>query len=369
VLTLIPEVVFFIGLLITVLILTGVHSTVTAMNIRIVFLGTPDFSVPCLQAVLAAPEIQVLGVITQPDRPAGRGNKLQPPPVKVVAEAAGLTVFQPQSLKKDTVVLDWLRQQAPDFLVTIAFGQILNQAILELPQRGTVNVHASLLPRYRGANPIQQAIIDGQGETGLTTMLTDIGVDTGDMLLKTALAIGSDDTAVDLHDRLANAAGPLLIDTLTGLVSGTVIPQPQNHDAASHSPKAKKEDALLDWSCSAQVLHNRVRGQQPWPGAVTGFITPQSSEPQSLKIIETRLPQGCSIEKPLLSSATQRPGQVCCWEEGLLLVHTGEGILGIKTVQPAGKKPMPVGDWLNGLKLSDITQLQLNAPPVVIPVA
>ena len=325
------------------------------MSIRLVFLGTPGFSVPTLQALLDADDIEILGVITQPDKPSGRGQKLMPPPVKILAEEAGLTVHQPKSLRKDDAVMTWLKAQEPDFLVTIAFGQILSQDVLDIPAIGTVNVHASLLPEYRGANPIQQAIVDGKLETGLTTMLTDIGVDTGDMLLKTIVPIAEDDTALDLHEMLSQAGGSLLLETLRGLKAGTLKPQPQNHDAATHSPKAKKEDSLLDWEQSAQALHNKIRGQQPWPGASSMIIE------QPLKIIESRKTQesdtGCA------------PGTILGKSECGVLVQTGQGVLALKTVQPAGKKAMPAIDWYNGFKsrVESVDGLVFQKPKEALP--
>lgn len=325
--------------------------------IKVVFMGTPAFSVPCLKSLLASDVIEVVGVVTQPDRPAGRGKKLVPPPVKTVAEEAGLPIFQPTSLKKDAELLDWLRCQNVDFFVTIAFGQILNQEILDIPQRGTVNVHASLLPQYRGANPIQQAIIDGQPETGLTTMLTDIGVDTGDMLQKVVVGIDENMTAQQLHDALSEEAGPLLVYTLTGLVDGSVQPQPQNHDDATHSPKAKKEHAFIDLAQSALMLHNRIRGQQPWPGASVNVVI--DGQPQLLKITESLLVD---------AEQTGTIGSVDL-NDGLLTVQTGQGVLGFKTVQPQGKKPMAAKDWVNGLRLDNLSVVMVQTikpEPVVV---
>ncbi len=317
--------------------------------IRIIFLGTPDFSAPCLQTLINAPEVDIAGVLTQPDRPAGRGKKLLPTPIKLLAQEAGLTVFQPTSLKKEAELLCWLKEQQPDFFVTIAFGQILNQEILDIPKYGTVNVHASLLPLYRGANPIQQAIIDGQTETGLTTMLTDIGVDTGDMLLKKTIPIGLNDNAQHIHHQLSETAGPLLLKTLTGFVAGDVKPEPQNHALATHAPKAKKEDAALNWTASAETLHNKIRGQQPWPGAIT-TIQINHTETPPLKIIES-----CIINKDSKQGVV---GQCVDLAYNMLHIQTGQGILGLKTIQPQGKKPMTIQDWLNGLQLKDWSQLK-----------
>ncbi len=317
------------------------------MSISIVFLGTPVFSVPCLKALLSAGDIQVLGVITQPDRPAGRGQRLTPPPVKILAESAHLPVFQPKSLRRDNDLLNWLRQQQPDFLVTIAFGQILSQEVLDIPKKGTVNVHASLLPEYRGPNPIQKAIVDGKTETGLTTMLTDIGVDTGDMLLKTVVPITPDLNAQELHDMLSEAAGPLLLDTLRGLADGSIRPEPQDPAQATHAPKAQKEDALIDWSQPAQRLHDRIRGQQPWPGAVTWL------DGQPVKILRSRVAEALSSQ--------DEPGRVLETTADGLMVQTGQGALLLLDVQPAGKRVMNARDWANGA-LRDRTDIRFEMP-------
>lgn len=303
--------------------------------IRIVFLGTPMFSVPCLKDLMAADGIALLAVITQPDKPAGRGQKLTPPPVKTLADEAGVTVFQPQSLKKDTELLDWLRRERPDFLVTIAFGQILSQAVLDIPRYGTVNVHASLLPEYRGANPIQQAVLDGKTETGLTTMLTDIGVDTGDMLLKQTTPIGPDETTGELTIRLSALAGPLLIDTLRGVKGGTVIPQPQDHEKSTHAPKCRKEDARLDWALPAPTLHNRIRGFNPWPmafGEING---------ERIKIVQSRLPE-------TETTPQAEPGTIIGVLKDRIRIATGQGAIDVLTLQPPGKKPMNAADWARG---------------------
>ncbi|MBK8191059.1 MAG: methionyl-tRNA formyltransferase [Vampirovibrionales bacterium] len=309
------------------------------MTLRLVFLGTPAFSTPCLQALLDAPDMTVAGVVTQPDRPAGRGQQLMPSPVKIMAQAAGLPVLQPKSLRKDADVLNWIRSQSPDFFVTIAFGQILSQETLEIPRLGVVNVHASLLPAYRGANPIQRAVMAGDPVTGLTTMLTDAGVDTGAMLRRAETVIGPEETAQEVHDRLSSMAGPLLLDTLRGVADGSISPVPQNHEQATHAPKCDKADAAIDWSLSAQTLHNRIRGLQPWPGAVTTF------NGQSVKILKTRLPQAEEFVPNWLGMA---PGAIVGVSGRTVWIATGEGPLGIALIQPAGKKATPADDWARG---------------------
>ncbi|MBY0450872.1 MAG: methionyl-tRNA formyltransferase [Cyanobacteria bacterium] len=323
----------------------------TAPKIRTVFMGTPSFSVPALQALLGDPRFDVLGVLTQPDRPSGRGQKRQPSPVKQTAEQSALTIWQPVSLRKDTECLAWIRSVTPDVFVTIAFGQILSQEVLDIPRLGTVNVHASLLPRWRGANPIQWAIKSGDATTGLTTMLTDIGVDTGAMLLRWETPIQPEDRGDSLAHRLAQAAGPLLIDTLVGLSAGTVSPQPQDASLATHAPKAKKEEALLDWQQPATILAQIIRAQQPWPGAVLPW-----SDATQIKILSAvalspeQQETLASLKQPTLPKS---PGEILgvlkTTDIAGVCVQTGDGIILLREVQPPGKKAMPALDWFRGL--------------------
>lgn len=306
--------------------------------LRIIFLGTPAFSVSTLETLLSAPSIEVIGVITPPDKPAGRGNKLTPPPVKILAQEKGLPVFQPKSLRKDQELIQWIREQAPDFLVTIAFGQILSQEVLDIPKFGTVNVHASLLPELRGANPIQWALIQGKAETGLTTMLTDIGVDTGDMLLKESTPIGPEDTAETVALRLSEIAGPLLLKTLLQRAEGKLSSIPQPHEQATHAPKLAKEDAVIDWTQPVAVLDPKIRGQQPWPGALTFF------NGERVKILKCR--QISVNSEDFLK--TGKPGEILDIIKTGIRIQTGQGLLEVLEVQPAGKRGMPARDWALG---------------------
>lgn len=321
--------------------------TLSPDKIRIVFLGTPAFSLPALEVLANATEIDITAVVTQPDRPAGRGQKLTPPPIRTRAEQLGLPVFQTVSIKKDEDLKAHLRSLSPDFLVTIAFGQILTQDILDIPAIGTVNAHASLLPEFRGANPIQQAILAGKTETGITTMLTELGVDTGPMLLKHVLSIGEDETMGELTERLSQAAGPLLAETLTGLKSGLIHPREQAHDQATHAPKCRKEDALLDWTESAVLIHRRIRACNPAPGATT-FLARPESEPgdgERIKLLRASLPGNGD------KSRTGKPGEILdITAEGLLVATgpLGEETLLIRSLQPAGKREMPARDWFLG---------------------
>jgi methionyl-tRNA formyltransferase len=308
-------------------------------SLNIVFLGTPAFSVPCLQALLNTPTINVLGVLTQPDKPAGRGQKLTPPPVKVLAEQHGLKVWQPKSLRKAQEVQAWLAEVQPDFLVTIAFGQILSQAVLDIPKLGTVNVHASLLPQYRGPNPIQWALLNGEVETGLTTMLTDIGVDTGAMLLKRSLPITSKSTTASLTEALAAMAGSLLVETLQTYAAGELQATPQAHELATHAPKLDKQDSLLDLAQAADVLCRKVMAQNPWPGVNVHFAG------ELVKWHTARQRQPNEALPPEAQRKHTQAGQILALvKEGLWLASATEPFL-LQTLQPAGKKAMAAADW------------------------
>lgn len=319
--------------------------------IRIVFLGTPAFSLPALQALVDAPGIDVAAIITQPDRPAGRGQKLTPPPVKTLGEQLNIPTFQTASIRKDEALKAHLKSLAPDFLVTVAFGQILTQEILDIPKIGTVNAHASLLPEFRGANPIQQAILQGKAETGITTMLTELGVDTGAMLLKHVVQIGENETMGELTVRLSEAAGPLLAETLIGMKNGSIRAQEQPHELATHAPKCAKEDAILDWTESAEILHRKICGFNPAPGAAT-FL-----QGERIKILRALRWDS----KDSIKSGT--PGQILAIMESGIQVQTGEGVLVVTSLQPAGKREMPARDWALGHFKADAELGMFNAQP------
>lgn len=299
---------------------------------RIVFMGTPSFSVPCLDTLCHSSGFEVVAVVTQPDRPAGRGKQFTPSPVKVFATEKGIPVFTPERLRQDDALIDAIAALAPDFIVTIAFGQILPTRVLKIPKGGVVNVHASLLPAYRGANPIQWAILDGQSETGLTTMLSDEGIDTGDMLLKRSLPIEIDDTTGSLSDKLAQIAGDVLLETLAGLENGSITPEKQDDALATFAPKLKKEDASIDWTASATVIKQRIQALTPFPSAKVRF------EEVVLKLGTVSVVEGVE-----LSEATA--GQVLEVNKQGIYVQTGEGHLCIETLQPAGKGMMKASDW------------------------
>ncbi len=300
------------------------------MTLRLVFMGSPDFSVPSLRFL--AQRYPVVGVITQPDRPAGRGKRLSSPAVKTAAQELGLPVIQPERLKQPDA-MDQLHTWAPDLIVVAAFGQILRPAVLELPKYGCVNVHASLLPRWRGAAPIQAAILSGDLYTGVTIMLMDPGVDTGPILSQQKTEISPQDTAGDLTERLADMGAQLLIETLPAYVGGEIKPVPQDVSQATYAPMLKKEQGLLDFTRPAEELRRRVRALNPWPGAFFHF------QGQPLKVHQARA----------IETVHAKDGELLIYE-GMPAVGTGGGLLVLVEVQPAGKKPMPGGDFLRGVK-------------------
>src|SRR2546429_2146243 len=237
---------------------------------RIVFCGTPSFAVPTLKRLLAQTDFEIVGVITQPDRPRGRGQEVSFSPMKEAALAAGVAVHQPEKIRSPEAQ-ELLQRLAPDCVVIIAYGQIIPARLLPISRHGWINLHASLLPKYRGAAPINWAIANGETTTGLTTMRIDAGMDTGDMLLQKELEIGAAETVPALAFRMAAAGAPLMLETLRGLASGSLPPRPQNHAQASYAPILKKEDGRIDWNRPAQEIFNRMRGFTPWPGAYTLF--------------------------------------------------------------------------------------------------
>jgi methionyl-tRNA formyltransferase len=303
---------------------------------RIIFMGTPEFAVPSLEALLRSGD-EIVGVVTQPDRPKGRGQELTAPPVKQLAERSGVPVLQPTKMK-DPAFLSALQDWQPDVIAVAAFGRILPPTILSLPPRGCINVHGSLLPKYRGAAPIQWAIINGERETGITTMLMDEGMDTGAMLLQEAIPIEPDDTGGSLGAKLAQVGARLLIETLRQLKAGQLRPIVQDHSQATLAPILKKEHGLIDWNLSAAALANRVRGLSPWPGAYT--FAQHQNQVERWNIWEAR-----ESDK---AGPPDRPGTITKVEKDRLLVATGEGTLAITTIQPAGGRRMTVAQYLAG---------------------
>ena len=304
---------------------------------RIVFMGTPDFAVPCLQRLLEDGH-EVTAVFTQPDKPVGRHAVLTPPPVKQLALSRGIPVYQPTKMRDGTVAA-LLRELAPDCLVVVAYGRILPQEILDVPPRGCVNIHGSLLPRYRGAAPIQWSVIRGETVTGVTSMFMDAGMDTGDIIDTLTTPIGENETAGELFERLAPLGARLLSTTLAAIADGTVTRRPQNDAEATMAPMLEKAMGRLDLTRPAQELHNQVRGMNPWPGA---FCTAGG---KTLKIHETRVAAGSGA-----------PGTLLCADP--VTVACGEGALQLVTVQPEGKPRMAAEAWLRGARLPQGARLE-----------
>ncbi len=303
-------------------------------KIRIIFMGTPDFAVPALKA-LHKSGYEVVLVVTQPDRPKGRGRKLCPPPVKEAAIDLGYDVIQPVSIRTGEFA-DSILKLKPDIFVVVAFGHILPKNILALPKIGAINIHASLLPKYRGAAPIQWAIINRETETGVTTMFMDEGMDTGDVLLSSKIKIAPDDTSASLHDRLADLGADLLIRTLQTLEAGTLNPLPQDHTKAGNAPLLKKSDGHIDWKMPAEALEAFIRGMTPWPGVFTFYRN------RRLKIYKAR---------PILTDVAESPGTVVKGFPDELLVATGKGALSVLEIQGASGKRLLIKDFLQGCKM------------------
>lgn len=302
---------------------------------RVVFMGTPDFAVRSLEALAAAGH-EVAAVITQPDRPKGRGNKLAFPAVKTCALQLGLPVYQPTSVK-DAAFLELLAGYAPEVIVVVAYGRILPQAVLELPQYGCINVHGSLLPAYRGAAPIQRAVLDGCRETGVTIMQMDQGMDTGDILLQGSLPITEEDTTGSMFEKLAVLGGELLVQALAQLQAGTLQPQKQVEEQATYAARILKEDEVIDWAQSAEQLQCQIRGLAPAPGAYTLW------NGQRLKLWRSRVVQ---------RESGSAPGTVIEVGKEAILVQTGSGCLELLELQPAGKKAMTARAFCNGTGLT-----------------
>jgi len=332
---------------------------------QIVFFGTPQFAVPSLERLIGHPDIDVRAVVTQPDKRRGRGTQLTPSPVKAVALAHQIPVWQPRSVKRHAETLEKLRQTQSDAFVVVAYGQILSQEILDMPRWGCINGHGSLLPAYRGAAPIQWCLYHGETETGITTMLMDAGMDTGAMLLKGAIAIHLLDNALELAQSLSLMAADLLVDTLFGLQNQTLEPVPQDNEAATYAPLIRKEDYQLDWNRAAIALHNQVRGF--YPNCVTSFRN------QSLKVKATIPFDG--VHEATLSSTWEpvrqevaallaqisdqpTPGTVVghLKNQGAL-VQTGNGLLLLQEVQLAGKRSQSGSDFVNGMRVEPGEQM------------
>ncbi|WP_017326656.1 methionyl-tRNA formyltransferase [Synechococcus sp. PCC 7336] len=311
---------------------------------KVVFFGTPSFALPTLQALIDRPEFDVQAVISQPDRPKGRGKKLQPTPVKALARAHDIPVWQPERLKRSPEMLRALDALNADVFVVVAYGQILSPQVLAMPRLGCVNVHGSLLPAYRGAAPIQWAIANGETETGITTILMDAGMDKGDMLLKTAVPIDPNCTAPELADTLAPLGAELLVETLLKLEAGALTPEPQQEELATYAPLLQKSDFAIDWSQAAIALHNQIRAFHP--NCFSDFGG------QRCKILRSEAPpEGDAI-------GVAPPGTVLdILKNQGFSIQTGSGPLLLKQVQLSGKKAQSAWDFANGVRLQPGQQL------------
>ena len=297
---------------------------------KIVFMGTPDFAVPSLKELIN--KYGVEAVFTQPDRPKGRGKKLAFSPVKEEALKHDIKVYQPEKLKNEKEMIEMLKEMKPDFIIVVAFGQILTKEVLDIPKYGCINLHGSILPMYRGAAPINWAIMNGEKVSGNTTMLMDVGLDTGDMLLKDEVEIRDDMTAGELYDILKERGGKLLVDTIEGLVNNTITPEKQS-DETFYAKMLNKEMAKIDWSKSVKDIHNMIRGLNPWPVAHTLY------DGSTMKIFESEV-----INK----NSNEENGKIISVSKKGIEVSTGEGILLIKKMQFPNSKPLTVEQYING---------------------
>ncbi len=304
---------------------------------NVIFCGTPEFALPTLEKLLAA-GFKIELVVTNPDEPAGRGYERKAPPVRQAAEKSGLKVFQPAKLK-DTETRQFLAQFRPDSIVVVAYGHILPPWMIELPRLGCINLHASLLPKYRGAAPIPWALIRGERTTGATTMKIDAGLDTGDILLQREVEIREDDTTETLSERLSAIGADLMVETLRGLESGTIRPRPQDSGQATLAPMLKKEDGKINWKLSAEEIARRVRGLRPWPGAFTSFRGKQVH---------------IWVARPAAALADDRqsPGTLMVDAGKLRVVCEGSSLLEVEELQLAGRRRMSAREFLNGVRLA-----------------
>ena len=303
--------------------------------INIVFFGTPDIGLKSLEHFYNSDKFNVQAVVTQPDKPSGRGHKLTPSPIKQFAVEHNIPVLQPKSIRKEPEVIEALKNLAPDFFVTFAFGQILSQEVLDIPKYETINLHVSLLPKYRGANPIQRAIINGDKETGICTMITELGLDCGDICMKYPIEITPNMNCVELFELCAANSPELLEKTLIGIKEGTLKPVPQCEEGVCFADKLQKEECKIDWTKSAQEIHNLVRGVYKCPGAFFDY------NGKIIKVLET---------EPLNENISGELGEFVRFSKFGTDVKTGSGILRLIKVKPEGKGEMLARDWANGIK-------------------
>ena len=303
---------------------------------KIIFMGTPEIAVPSLEHLINASDIDVLAVVTQPDRPAGRGHKLVAPPVKVLAQEKNVEVYQTESIRKDAELLNVLRGFDADYFITVAFGQILSQEVLNIPKYGTINLHASLLPEYRGANPLQRAIVDGKKVTGVTTMLTALALDAGDMLLTKEIEITDSMTTPELGQLVAQSGGDLLEKTIFGYADGSITPRVQDESRVTFAHKFKKEDGLLSFDVEARELHNKIRGLLPSPSVSVAFGA------ERIKLVQSQV---------IDEIAEGKSGEILKISKDGIEIQTKRGIILIEKLQPPSKKAMNAFDWANGAKI------------------
>ncbi len=308
---------------------------------KIVFMGTPDFAVRSLETLIHSKH-EVIGVVTQPDKPKGRGKTIQMTPVKELALEHGIPVFQPKRIRNEEAIAH-VKEWNPDVIVVAAFGQLLPKEIIDMPQYGCLNIHASLLPKYRGASPIQQAVINGEKESGVTIMKMDEGLDTGDMLKKKSVLLDEKETGESLHDKLALLGGPLMLEVLEELEKGTAVLTPQKDEESSYAKMLKKDMGHIDWEKPATVIECLIRGLNSWPSAYTGF------EGKTLKIWNADV-----VEE----NSEYNPGTIVRTEKDAVFVQTGEGLLKLKEVQLEGKKRMDMAAFLRGYHMDRGTILQ-----------
>jgi methionyl-tRNA formyltransferase len=305
--------------------------------LKIIFAGTPDFSVPPLESLIAS-GYRVVAVYTQPDRPAGRGRKLTASPVKQLAQAQGIPVYQPKNFKQEEALQE-LEQQGADLMVVVAYGLILPRRVLDAPRLGCINIHASLLPRWRGAAPIQRAILAGDQESGITIMEMEEGLDTGPMLLKKSCPISAQDTGGSLHDRLSTLGAEALMEALPGIADGSLAGEVQDHGLANYAEKLNKSEAVVEWKLSAKEIERQVRAFNPWPIAQADF------EGKVLRIWEAQ---------SLSTTSDSSPGSVVATGREGVDVATGDGVLRIRTLQMPGKRAMSAADFLNAHSLDGV---------------
>jgi len=316
---------------------------------HLVFCGTPHFAVPTLKHLLAQPDFEIAAVVTQPDRPRGRGQELSFSPVKQAALAANLTVHQPEKIRAPEAE-NLLRRISPDAVVIIAYGQIIPARLLPIPRLGWINLHASLLPKYRGAAPINWAIVNGETRTGATTMRIDADMDTGAILLQREIEIGPAETAPQLTARLSEMGASLMAESLRGLATGTIIPRPQNHAEATHAPLLKKEDGRIDWNLTQREIYNRMRGFAPWPGAYTTF------RGQTCHVLGDAVPESTALSKEALASpafgvARSTPGTLFATNNNWWVSCAKATFLLLRSVKLEGRKEVSAPEFAHGARL------------------